>query len=525
MSDKIVKMGDIQLLQEKLAVLKQEGKRIALAHGCFDCLHIGHIFYLKEAKADADVLIVSVTPDIYVKGQKGAMRPYYSEEIRMGGLAALGCVDYVVLNNDDWAVPVIDAIQPHIYAKGVEYKDVPNSMLEAERTAVESHGGELVFIDAPVKSSASFVLNRWEGQKMYGEELDAFLHRFRSEHPVDTLLTALDKIKESKVLVIGETIIDEYIYTSQLGVAPKSSVIARHYESSETMYGGAFFAALNAAQLAGQVTLLTMLGSDGMGWWNGMEQKMPKNMRAHVIYANDRQTPRKSRLIDGREHEDQRNMSELCYGTKYAPMMSQVSRSIITAIDDLVAQHDMIMVADFGHGMIDNIIGAHISKQRGYRGRTGRRFVSVMTQTNESNTPFNTLGKYGNLDCVILDDDEVKVNLRSPREPDVNSLDHIAHINSSDTVVMTVGRRGAYIRKYGDRPEHVPAFLVQNTVDRIGAGDAFYAVASQVARAGYGSDVIGVLGCLAGAICCKSVGTSQPVTRDELIHTIKVVMA
>ena len=127
-----------------LAIVTDD-ERIVLSHGCFDCLHIGHIRHLQQAKAMGSILIVTVTPDRFVNKGKG--RPVFNESVRVEMIAALECVDYVAINEWPTAVEAIREIMPTIFVKGAEYRDRPTLMLEDERRAVEFVGGELVFTD------------------------------------------------------------------------------------------------------------------------------------------------------------------------------------------------------------------------------------------------------------------------------------------------------------------------------------------------------------------------------------------
>src|SRR5207249_11672946 len=92
------------------ASLREAGKKIVQSHGIWDLLHPGHICHLEEARALGDVLVVTLTADKHV--HKGPGRPYFNEQLRMRSLAALGCVDYVVLVPFSDGVPAIECVKP-----------------------------------------------------------------------------------------------------------------------------------------------------------------------------------------------------------------------------------------------------------------------------------------------------------------------------------------------------------------------------------------------------------------------------
>ena len=114
------KIHSVESLRVERQRLREEGKIVVQCHGCFDIVHPGHIRYLRFARSLGDVLVVTVSADDAV--MKGYERPYIPEDLRLDNLAELGCVDYVALSEDDWAGPVLQAVQPDIYVKGREYE-------------------------------------------------------------------------------------------------------------------------------------------------------------------------------------------------------------------------------------------------------------------------------------------------------------------------------------------------------------------------------------------------------------------
>ena len=114
---------------------------IVLCHGCYDILTVSHIRHLEFAKSRGDLLIVSVTADIYVN--KGTNRPHFKDEHRAKMVSALNCVDYVTVSRFETAIPVIEALKPHVYVKGLDTKE--SEIFKREREAVEKHGGRILF--------------------------------------------------------------------------------------------------------------------------------------------------------------------------------------------------------------------------------------------------------------------------------------------------------------------------------------------------------------------------------------------
>lgn len=117
-------MGQVVERQElsKICPSLQKTKQIVFTNGCFDLLHVGHVRYLKEAKKQGDILIVGVNTDASVKRLKGPQRPIQIEQDRVEILAALECVDFVTLFDEDTPLNLIKELKPQVLVKGGDWK-------------------------------------------------------------------------------------------------------------------------------------------------------------------------------------------------------------------------------------------------------------------------------------------------------------------------------------------------------------------------------------------------------------------
>jgi rfaE bifunctional protein nucleotidyltransferase chain/domain len=130
--------------------LHREGRRIAFANGCFDVLHVGHVRYLQGARQQGDVLVVGINSDHSVAALKGPGRPLLSAEARCELVAALECVDYLVVFDELTAEGVLRELRPDVHCKGTDYslETVP------EREVMKSLGGAVRIVgDAKVHST------------------------------------------------------------------------------------------------------------------------------------------------------------------------------------------------------------------------------------------------------------------------------------------------------------------------------------------------------------------------------------
>ena len=115
------KIKTLATLKKLAARLKKQGRKIVFTNGCFDILHYGHAKYLQDAKNTGDILVVGVNSDLSIRKIKGRDRPVINEKNRLGLLAALASVDYLVLFKEDTPLKVIKEIKPDILIKGADW--------------------------------------------------------------------------------------------------------------------------------------------------------------------------------------------------------------------------------------------------------------------------------------------------------------------------------------------------------------------------------------------------------------------
>ncbi|MCX7879939.1 MAG: D-glycero-beta-D-manno-heptose 1-phosphate adenylyltransferase [Ignavibacteria bacterium] len=149
----ILTFEEIKKTSEKLRL---EGKIIVFTNGCFDLLHLGHLYYLQEAKKLGDVLVVGLNSDSSVKRLKGENRPIFNQEHRSSILDALKPIDYVVIFEEDTPLELIKIVQPNILVKGGDYSI--DNVVGAE--FVQSYGGKVIIIPYLEGFSTTEILKR-----------------------------------------------------------------------------------------------------------------------------------------------------------------------------------------------------------------------------------------------------------------------------------------------------------------------------------------------------------------------------
>jgi rfaE bifunctional protein nucleotidyltransferase chain/domain len=155
MNDKILDSDSLAVRAESL---RGQGRRLVLTNGCFDLLHVGHVRYLQAARALGDALVVAINGDESVRALKGEGRPLNREGDRAEVIAALECVNYVVIFPEVRATQLLEKVRPSIYVKGGDYT-VETLDLE-ERQVLEKIGAEIRILPFQQGHSTSGLIQR-----------------------------------------------------------------------------------------------------------------------------------------------------------------------------------------------------------------------------------------------------------------------------------------------------------------------------------------------------------------------------
>jgi len=498
------KVRQLDELAALLKDLKSEGKRIVHSHGVFDLLHVGHIRHFEEASTMGDVLVVTITGDEHVN--KGPHRPTFPQDLRAEAIAALGTVDYVAINRWPLAVNAIKLLLPDTYVKGPDYqdvrKDITGGILE-EAAAVKAVGGEIRFTD-DVTFSSSSVLN--ERFSPYSGVTDRYLDDFRRRHSMGEVLGWLEQARSLRPLVIGEAIIDEYHFTNGIGKATKDPIVAVLHDRVETYAGGTLAIANHLAGLCDHVELVTQIG-EAERRERTVRDLLKPNVRPQFTTKSGAPTIHKRRIVD--EHSGNKLLE--IYVMDDSPTGAADQEHLIDALDVSQARSDLIIVADYGHGMLTKRAIDYLCGQE--------KFLAINVQTNAGNRGFNPISKYRLADYVCLAGHEIQIETRMR---DVNMQEGTREVLKRiecSRVLVTVGQEGILHLDATDGFTKSQA-LASHVLDKVGAGDAVLAVTSLLEKIGAPTDIIGFIGNVAGAHVVASLGNAVPLDRVTLSRHI-----
>lgn len=503
------KIKSLEELAEISAREKEIGGRVVLVHGVFDLLHLGHVRHLKQARSHGTLLLVTVTPDRFVN--KGPGRPIFREILRAEMLAALEYVDYVAINTGPTAGPALDTIRPDIYAKGAEYADPAQDVtgkIKDERQAVERVGGSMVFTE-DITFSSSELINRHFN--VFDPKTRAFLDGLRNNGRRHQILDSIERLADLRVLVVGETIIDEYRYVQPMSKTPKENLIATLHQSVETFAGGAIATANHLASLVKEVDVVTLYGAEDP-YADFVQGKLKPNVRVHPVVRSEGPTTRKCRYVDPTQ---MRKLFEVYYMNDL-PLedthQDELNRMLLAVTGDF----DAVVVNDFGHGMImPSTIDCLVGKAK---------FLAVNAQTNSANYGFNLISKYPRADYVCIDHAEARLAVRE-QHASIEDIFETSLINliHAPKVIVTKGKDGCSGYARGEPTVQVPAFA-DHIVDTVGAGDAFLSVTAPLMAIGAELLHTAFVGNIAGALKVGIVGHRNAVDKIALVKSVTALL-
>jgi rfaE bifunctional protein nucleotidyltransferase chain/domain len=487
--------------------LRAQGKRLVQCHGTFDLLHPGHIHHLEEARALGDLLVVTVTAEKFVN--KGPGRPFFNDELRARSLAALVCVDHIVIVPHAAAVEAIECVKPAIYCKGKEYADPANDVtgnIADDLATVEKLGGEVHYLGSVVFSYTKLINNFFDHLAAPTKNFCRDLARTCSP---DQFKKAVDSFADLKVLLVGDIIFDRYSNVKMQGLTSKNRIISGRFLSEETQSGGALAIYRHLKQFCDHVRFISIAGTEP--WVGEMLGTLLDREDDWTIRDQEFTTVVKQRYVEpyitGKELT---KLFAVNYIDNVAPRR-ETQEALSQKIADHIRDFDLVVVADFGHGLMQRQQRALVQDQA--------PFMSLNCQTNSNNHGFNIISRqYEHADAFTLDEQELLLSCaRRPIEFPLE-LDNLRRSFSAQYGWLTRGAVETIGLRDGDKPSLCLPFETA-VIDTVGAGDAFFSVASLAAVRQLPIDLATFLGQLAGAQAVKLIGNERPISKQVLLKS------
>lgn len=487
---------------------KNKGKKIVLAHGTFDLLHLGHVKHLEYAKKYGDILIVTITADKYVK--KGPDRPYFNHFKRSEMLASLSIVDKVCIVHESSAKDAIKNVQPNIYIKGNEYKNIKNdhtNKIGAEIFLVENFGGKIIYSDEETFSSSNLLNNYFSDRN---KSLKLKLKKIKKNNILKKILSDEHKIKKLKICLIGDTIIDTYKFVAPMGKSPKENMLSNLFKNEKKFCGGVLAAANNLSSFCENIEIITHC-------YNKESEKkfIEKSLDKKIKIKNfkDINVPVTTKI---RYLEDGFNRKLFSvYEMNDFPRSQFYENKIVNFLSKNLSKYDVVIVTDFGHGFISKKIKKIIEKKS--------KFLSVNTQSNSANHGFNLISEYKNAHYICIDLPEARLATKDKHSSPVFIAKKLMKkTNNYKYFSLTLGKNGSLVSTRQSTFQ-LESFT-DSVVDTMGAGDVFFVITSIFAFLNYKIEEISLIGNCAGCLKVKILGHQKKIHKEDLLSLIKTVL-
>jgi rfaE bifunctional protein nucleotidyltransferase chain/domain len=468
------KIVDLNQILDKMPIL---GKTV-LCHGVFDQIHAGHIDLLKQAKKYGRCLVVSLTDDPFVN--KGPDRPYHNIKQRLSVVSALDMVDYVVVSPEESALTVLNTIVPDVYIKGIEYRDKKDitGKIDLETEWVNNAGGKVVFIETDEILSSSSLIN----DQTLSNELKQCIKYIKTQYTIEDIYQIMDQLKNLDVVLVGETILDEYVFGRAIGKSSKYPCISFKENSRDLYYGGILVVAKQLSSFVRSIKVITCTGDNYC--LEKIDNDLPNNILFLPIIKTNTPTIRKTRFIDSYYKS---RLFEL-YDIDDRPLNDE-ELSILEACLKEYPKFPKIAI-DYGHGFL-----------------TGdEKLFSVNSQSNSGNQGYNYINKFKSVQHMILDEQEMRLEKRD-KFTDIKTLNYEFFMTQFvQSVTTTRGADGCTIsNQSNDETISIPA-LSGKVIDTVGAGDAFFGLYSCLLYNGCDYMLAGFLANIAGYLTANILG-------------------
>lgn len=493
-------MGTVVTDAAGLAALatRLRGGRTALAWGHFNVIHPGHQRFLVHARAQGDALVVALIGD---RDLAAAGQQAYPQADRAANLAARSDIDHVVVLDALALEDAIRALSPLAFVLGTEFEEERAAEVAAPVKLVRERGGRVLYHSGAVAYS---------GESSLGRRIDEVAQSRRAAYraacarqgiDLAELAGGLASLRDRSVLVVGDTIVDQYVSCDALGMSAEAPVLVLKELEAREFVGAAGVVACHIRALGARCRYLSVVGDDAPGRMVA-DTLARRGVDAVLLTDPERPTTYKIRYLVGKQKL--LRVSRL----SEAPLPRALERNALERIQALVAQSDAVVVSDFVYGMITPRVLEAVVEAAHARGIPLYGDLQCSSQVG-------SVLKFKRFDLVCPNEREARIALGDNR----SGLEKIARRLLARTecgaLALTLGPDGFVLyERGGERSESFPA-LDPNPLDVTGAGDALLSAMAVAGAAGWPLMRAGALAAGVAALAVGRMG-NVPIPQEEV---------
>ena len=483
-------------------------KNCTLTYGHFNSVHHGHIRYLKHAASRGNKLIVAILPDTS-KGSKNLYQ--FNQKERAESLSSFNFIDGIILLDDEEnsLLNVIKKIEPNLLVLGKEFEKSRNSeivkaieFMRKQNKLVQFHAGDIHYASTQLLENSKNDLLE-ENKKKFNEACK------RQGINLNQLLEYIESWKETNLLVVGDTILDQYAGCEAIGMSAEAPVLVVRELQKKNYVGGASVVASHIKALGANCFFLSVLGKDD-------EAKIIKtklleqNIFCEFIEDTSRHTTFKKRYLV--ENQKLFRVSKL----NDHILDRDIEDELIKKIEILAPKVNGIVVSDFVYGVItEKLINKILSLSEKYK-------LKIFGDT-QCSSQIGLVTKFKKFSLICPNEKEARIALQD----NVSGLESLSHklmsSTKSEKLIMKLGAQGfiAYdqISKGKYQSQSFPTLSV-NPLDVSGAGDSLLSVMSTGLSSNNDFMSSAALACCMSAIAVENMG-NMPIHSNQLKDFLK----
>ena len=482
----------------EIKIKTKQRKRVVFVSGNFNIVHPGHLRLLRFAKECGDFLVVG----LYDKKSEGAI---IQEELRLESIKLISLVNYAFILRDK-PEDFIRALKPSIVVKGSEHQNEVNP----EQYVVETYGGKLLFGSGDTTFSSLDLIKSeiYEINRSTIFKPQDFLKRHNFS--LTDLKIILGKIKNLKVLVIGDLIVDEYITCDPLGMSQEDPTIVVTPLMTEKFIGGAGIVASHARSLGANVHYITVSGKDSTAEF-AKEKLNDYGVESYLFNDENRPTTLKQRFRAG--GKTLLRVSHL----RQLDINKEIAKKIIEKIESLISGMDLVVFADFNYGCLPQELVDEIVKIC-----TQRKIM--MVADSQSSSQVGDVSRFHFMSLMTPTEREARLAVRDFNSGLIVMAETLRKRAKAKNIIITLGQEGLLI--HANRKQYKKLFTdnlpAMNTSpkDIAGAWDSFFVCCSLAMAAKVNIWQSSYLGSLAAACQVGRIGNLQ-LTLKDLVSEIE----
>ena len=477
-----------------------------LAYGHFDSIHPGHIRYLKYAKEKGKCLVIALRGDLEVNGIN---RFQFSQPDRAESLDLLSIADHIICLEGDELYQLVENLKPKMLIFGKEFENTNDKNLLKAINIQKRFKGEILFHAGEINYASTELLTGSENELLKKRRLQFLSALKRQNIDKKTLLASLDSWQSSRLLVIGDTILDQYAACETLGISAEAPVLVVRELAKKNYIGGASIVASHISALGPKCDFISVIGNDEIADSVKQNDNL-KDVNTNLVIDSSRPTTFKKRYIV--ENQKLFRVSNL----EDHLLNKDIENEVIRLIKEKAEFVQGIVISDFLYGFVTPKI---LKTVKDLSLKYGLKLFGDL----QCSSQVGSITKFRGFSLLCPNEKEARIALQDKN----SSLEVLSNLLINETrterLIMKLGADGfiAYDRDQRGilKSQSFPALSV-NPVDVSGAGDSLLACMACGMTSAQSFMITSALACFIASRAVDNMG-NIPVTKNEIISFIE----